>query len=261
MRIIPVLDLKGGLVVHAVRGERSRYAPVRSVLTASAEPLAVAGAFRTALGLSECYVADLDAIARQGDHAGAIRSLAGAGLAVWLDAGVSTAAEAKGALALGVVRVVVGTETLRDVRDLAGIVAALRTPARPHADPANGRGADAGDMGRAVLSLDLRDGALLGGSPALGALDPVELACTAWTLGVRAFIVLELSRVGSGGGVETGTPRRLRTALPDAEIVVGGGIRDAGDLKALASEGFDAALVATALHAGTITATTLAALT
>ena len=34
MRVIPVIDLKSGAAVHAVRGERERYRPLRSRLVA-----------------------------------------------------------------------------------------------------------------------------------------------------------------------------------------------------------------------------------
>ncbi len=230
--------------MHAVRGERSRYEPVRSVLSPSSDPVAVAQAFRNRLGLAECYLADLDAIARRGSHGPIVQALAQSGLAVWVDAGVSTAAEAQRVLALGAARIIVGTETLGDVDQLTPIVGGLSEAA----------------AGGAVLSLDLRAGKLLGGSAAVEALDPVELATMAWRLGVRTFIVLDLSRVGTGGGVESGTALRVRQALPGAEIVIGGGVRDAGDLRALAEQGFDGALVATALHTGVLTAASLAAL-
>jgi phosphoribosylformimino-5-aminoimidazole carboxamide ribotide isomerase len=245
IRVIPVLDLKDGVAVHAVRGERSRYEPVRSVLSPSADPVVVAQAFQSRLGLGECYVADLDAIGRRGDHGAVVRTLAQSGLGVWLDAGASSASEARRAAALGAARIIVGTETLGHLDDLPAIVGAVAEMAP--------RGA--------VLSIDLRAGKLLGGSAAVAGLDPVDLAATAWRLGVRTFIVLDLSRVGAGGGVETGPALRLRQALPGAEIVIGGGVRDTSDLRALGEQGFDAALVATALHAGVITAATLAALT
>jgi HisA/HisF family protein len=260
MRVIPVIDLKGGLAVHAVRGERSRYVAVQSVLTPSAEPLAVANAFKTSLGLSECYVADLDAIGRQGDHADTIRALARAGAQVWLDAGISTDVDAIRAVSLGVARVIVGTETLASVRDLASIVAAITGGQPRRSGTSEEARALVAHAAPSALSLDLREGALLGGSPAVRTLDPVALASAAWDLGVRAFIVLELGRVGTGGGVEIGTARRLREALPAAEIVVGGGIRNGEDLRSLAGLGFDACLVATALHTGAITDQTLSAL-
>ena len=63
MRVVPVIDLKDGTAVHAVRGERERYRPVNSTLAGDdGDPLALARAFRSALGLDELYVADLDAI-------------------------------------------------------------------------------------------------------------------------------------------------------------------------------------------------------
>ena len=292
IQLVPVLDLKAGLAVHAVRGERDRYAPVRSVLAPSADPVALASAFRAALGCQACYVADLDAITGAGDNGAVIRAIAALGLAVWLDAGVARAADAARALACGAQRVIVGTETLRDPGELPAIVTALeaaaagtgprpaaRAPAAatggpgpaawgaPPAAATGGAGtAPAGERraaaaprrASAVLSLDLRDGRLLGGGPEVAGRDPGSLAELAWTAGVRAFIVLDLARVGSGEGVATDAARDLRRRLPGAEIAVGGGVRHPDDLRALARAGFDAALVATALHTGAITRADLA---
>jgi phosphoribosylformimino-5-aminoimidazole carboxamide ribotide isomerase len=242
MRIVPVLDLKGGLAVHAVRGQRDAYAPVRSTLAASADPVELARAFRTTLGCDACYVADLDAITGRGDHGPTIQAIAALGLAVWLDAGVATPPDAERAIRHGARRVIVGTETLRDVKELPALVAAT-----------GAAGADA------VLSLDLKDGRLLGGADAVARLDPVDLASGAWDAGIRAFIVLDLARVGAETGVATGAAARLRQRLPGAEIAVGGGIRNAADLRELARAGFDAVLVATALHTGAITPSDLRA--
>jgi len=236
LRVIPVLDLKAGCAVHAVRGQRHTYAPVRSVLASSADPLDLGRAFVERLGARECYVADLDAIAGVGDHAAAIRGLASLGLEVWLDAGTASAADVERARARGAGRVIVGTETLRDPAELAAMAAA-----RAGAAPA------------CVLSVDLRDGRLLGGSDAIARLAPDALARTAWEAGIRTLIVLDLARVGSGEGPPLDAARLLRRALPDAEFLIGGGVRDAGDLAAIAAEGFHGALVATALHRGIIT--------
>jgi phosphoribosylformimino-5-aminoimidazole carboxamide ribotide isomerase len=235
VRVIPVLDLKGGQAVHAIRGQREGYGPVRSVLAASADPLDLGRGLVTRLGARECYVADLDAIAGLADHGPVIRALAGLGLGVWLDAGIATAAEAERARGLGVARIIIGTETLRDPRELSAIVESL--DGRPSC----------------VLSLDLRDGRLLGGGPEITQLGLGALVALAWKAGIRSFIVLDLARVGSGEGPQLGAARELRRAFPEAELVIGGGVRDSADLSALADEGFQAALVATALHRGLIT--------
>ena len=44
MLVIPVLDLLDGQAVHAVRGRRDDYRPIRSLLAATSEPLALAPA-------------------------------------------------------------------------------------------------------------------------------------------------------------------------------------------------------------------------
>jgi phosphoribosylformimino-5-aminoimidazole carboxamide ribotide isomerase len=246
MRVVPVLDLKGGVAVHAVRGERHAYAPVRSVLSPSADPVALARAFRERLRCDACYVADLDAITGAGDHQAVVRAIADLGISVWLDAGVAMAADAHRAASCGAKRVIVGTETLRDAGDLPAIVEAAR---------------DASDAGAdCILSLDHRGGELLGGSPAVAGMGATELATAAVGAGIRAFIVLDLARVGAGTGPETEPARRLRAHLPHAEIVLGGGVRGKDDLQALARAGYQAALVGTALHTGVLGAADLLAL-
>ena len=64
MQIIPVLDLAGGVAVHAQAGDRSRYAPLTSDLVPgrTGDAVALLRAFHAVLGVHECYVADLDAI-------------------------------------------------------------------------------------------------------------------------------------------------------------------------------------------------------
>lgn len=243
MRVVPVLDLKSGVAVHAVRGARHAYAPVRSVLSSSADPIALARAFLERLGCDACYIADLDAIAGTGDHGAVVQAIAGLGIAVWLDAGVATADDARRAVTCGAARVIAGTETLRDARDLPAIVEAARV--------GGGSGADC------ILSLDHREGRLLGGSPAVAGVEATELAAAAWTAGIRTFIVLDLARVGARGGPETEPARRLHARLPDAEIVLGGGVRGRDDLRALASAGYHAALVGTAFHTGVLGAADL----
>jgi phosphoribosylformimino-5-aminoimidazole carboxamide ribotide isomerase len=68
------------------------------------------------------------------------------------------------------------------------------------------------------------------------------------------MIVLDLSRVGVGSG--TGTEElcaRLGSALPDVELIAGGGIRGPEDLRRLKKCGVGTALAASALHDGRLT--------
>jgi HisA/HisF family protein len=232
VRVIPVLDLLGGVAVHAVRGEREAYRPLRSRLTESAEPVAVARAVRDALGLRELYVADLDAIAGRPAHDEALAALAREA-DVMVDAGAVDPAGVAALLARGARRVIVGTETLPG----AGALVRLR--------------ADAPDA-PLVVSVDLRDGAVLSPEPGLAGLDAAGALGRLEAGGITEVIVLDLARVGSGAGPDVATIAQLHARFPDLELLCGGGVRHAGDLHALAAAGAAGALVATALHEGAI---------
>jgi uncharacterized protein related to proFAR isomerase len=70
--------------------------------------------------------------------------------------------------------------------------------------------------------------------------------------GLREAIVLDLARVGSGAGPDVGLIAEIHAAVPDLQLLAGGGVRDAADLRALGDAGAAGALVATALHSGVI---------
>jgi phosphoribosylformimino-5-aminoimidazole carboxamide ribotide isomerase len=231
MRIIPVLDLKAGQVVHAIAGRRHEYRPVVSQLTASSRPGQVARAFQEQLGLTECYLADLDAIAGSAPNLPAYAVVQGQGLRLWVDAGIQRPEQAAVLVDAGVEGIVVGLETVAGPQELAEICRQL--------------GPD-----RLLFSLDLKEGRPLAATGTWGD-EPWSIASQAVETGVRRLIVLDLARVGGGGG--TGTEalcRRLVTTYPELEICAGGGVGSRNDLLRLRDAGVHAALVASALHDG-----------
>lgn len=230
MNLIPVLDLAGGVAVHARRGQRDRYRPVESVLApGTADPLELCRAFRS-LGFTSVYVADLDAIAGRGDHRSIIARMP---LPVLLDAGVRTAAACATVLETGVGRVLVGSETLADLDQLAAMVRLA--------------GPD-----RIIFSLDLRSGRVLAASPDLAALDPAELLRRAVADGVSRAVVIDLDAVGSEAGPNLALLAAARAAVPTCALWAGGGVRGAGDLEQLAQAGAAGSLIATCLHTGAL---------
>jgi len=241
VRVTPVLDLMAGRAVAARGGERATYAPVRSVLASGeGDALALARAFRDVLRCVDWYVADLDAIRGGAPQWPLVRALAELGGRPLLDAATTTVERGEDALIAGADRVVVGLETLDDFAQLEAIVGRLGSA-------------------RVVFSLDLRGGAPLvrPGAPHGGGGSPLELARRAVDAGVRALLVLDLARVGTGAGVDLELVRRLRLALPGVELLAGGGVAGPADLARLAATGCDAVLVATALHDGRLAASDL----
>ena len=231
MRLLPVLDVQGGRVVRGVGGRRQEYRPVVSRLTPSCLPVDVAEAFRRHFGLSETYLADLDAIGGAAPAQPLYAELQSRGFRLWVDAGLRTAAEAGPLAGAGVEGIVAGLETVAG----PGVLAEL---CRHHGE-------------RVVFSLDLRDGVPLGDAAAWEGADAWSIAARAVAAGVRRLLVLDLARVGGGGG--TGTEElcaRLAGGYPGVEVIAGGGVRDLADLERLGRCGVAGVLVASALHDG-----------
>lgn len=241
--MIPVLDLRAGRALLARGGQRDTYAPVRSLLVAGragegGDPIALARAYRDTLDCDEWYVGDLDALAGGAVQRALLGALAALRGRLLVDAAVTTPDRARDLVADGAARVVVGLETLPSFDALALVARAIGST-------------------RVVFSLDLRDGAPLAEAPLSGT--PLEVASAAVAAGAGAIIVLDLARIGSGRGVDLVLVQTLRRALPQVELLAGGGIGTARDLERLAHAGLDGALVATALHDGRITRDDVAA--
>jgi phosphoribosylformimino-5-aminoimidazole carboxamide ribotide isomerase len=225
MQIVPVIDIKGAVVVHARRGRRSEYQPLHSPLVDGCEPVEVARALCALCRTRTLYVADLDALAG-GPVDEATLTLLSEVADAWVDAGATTQGPAEALQRAGAARNVVGTESL-------GPGAEITPPV--------------------VLSVDLREGRVISRDPELAGCEPMAVVPLARALGVSELLVIDLARVGSGSGPPLDAVAELSAALPGVAIYAGGGVRDDADLRALEAAGAAGALVATALHEGRLT--------
>jgi phosphoribosylformimino-5-aminoimidazole carboxamide ribotide isomerase len=232
MKIVPVLDLLDGQVVHGVGGERQDYRPIKSKLTDGTNPLDVAAALHRHFGFTEFYVADLDAIGGAEPSFSTFAGLRAAGFRLWVDAGVVRAQRALDLAAAGVDRIIAGLETLTGPDVLTEVCRAIPD--------------------RTVFSLDLRAGQPVRANERWNA-DPWAVLEQAIGVGVGAVLLVDVARVGMRSG--TGTEElcaRVAAAWPHIEVIAGGGIRNRDDLARLERAGVRAALMATALHDGSL---------
>ena len=232
MKIIPVIDVLGGMVVHAVRGRRKEYQPLKSNLCASTDPVDVAAALK-ALGFGELYVADLDAITGGQANFSIFKNIADkTGLELMVDAGIGDLKKAERVLESHVSKVIIGTETLPSTSLVAEAVRLFGSK-------------------KIMVSLDLMGDQVISGFE-LGALkDPVTLLHEFQVAGVSQIIVLDLARVGSEEGVNVPFLREVLRKIK-IDVYVGGGVRNVKDLVELKGVGVFGVLVATALHSGKI---------
>jgi len=236
IRVIPVIDVKGGQVVRAVAGRREEYQPIQSVLTPNPTPLAVAKAFREQFGFTELYVADLDAIQGSEPDRHIANELQRSGFKLWLDAGVREPADAVSLQAMGVLRIILALETLPGLAALDQVLGVVPRE-------------------RLAFSLDMKGGRLLADPSRWSSADAAELTAGVLERGIRRLIVLDLAYVGGDGpsAAVLRLCRSLKQSYPEVEIITGGGVQNVADLKSLEAHGVSAALMASALHDGRIT--------
>jgi phosphoribosylformimino-5-aminoimidazole carboxamide ribotide isomerase len=161
------------------------------------------------------YIADLDRIMGRGDHDDAIRACARLVGRSYVDRGIRSPREY---LAGENLVNIVGTET---------------------------GGPDLGGYPGGFLSVDVRDGKVIPGGE-----DPLEILALAGDWAFEGCIFLNLGMVGTTAGLPPDLGE-IRDAC-EKTLFYGGGVGSVEDLGRLRDTGFDGAIVATAVHQGTI---------
>lgn len=223
MQVIPVIDLKHGVAVHAVKGQRDQYRPLRSRLCDSPAPLAVLKGLLELYPFRSVYLADLNALTGDGDNGAIIQQLIHAFPAVefWIDQGWPAN---NGTLPANHVPVL-SSESME--------------PARLDELPLW--------RARSILSLDFFDDSYVG---------PGALLSTP-TLWPPRVILMTLAQVGSSAGPNWARLEAVLADYPQFRWIAAGGVRHADDLRQLEQLGMHAALVASSLHQGYLSSAAL----
>lgn len=222
MEIIPVIDIMGGKVVRANSGNREHYPLLQSQLTNSCDPKQLISDLLEWYPFTKIYIADLDAIANQRRNHALYKSITQKFPEVifWLDAGIRTQQCWQQFGTYLTIMPVIGSETLLDSECL------LNDKVREGS----------------VLSLDFKKGIFLGQAQLLKQTD-------LWTAQV---IMMDLDNVGGKSGSDLNRILALKQRSLHSQLIAAGGIKDKRDLMRLENNGIKHALVASALHDGTL---------
>ncbi|MDD5461204.1 MAG: HisA/HisF-related TIM barrel protein [Methylococcales bacterium] len=213
MKIIPVIDLKNGVVVHARQGIREQYQPISTALCQSSDIYQVIKAFLGIYYFDTFYIADLNAITGQGDHEDLISDVLAyfPHILFWIDKGYQCYKKHPGNYLP-----VLGSECYSD-ETLSEL--------------------DAFDK-RFILSLDYSAFEALGSKK-------LFLNQDYWP---DTIIIMTLNRVGSHQGPDLDKLSGFCRQYPHKNFIAAGGVRDVNDLRALKQVGIQQALIASALH-------------
>ena len=222
MRCIFVLDIFNGAVVHAVRGERRSYETIDrySKIVSTSDPHVVLHEIRP----KEVYVADLNLLMGSGDNLAAIADISRIAKTI-ADIGIFSASDMD--YLPERIAPVLGTET-----------ASLKLIE------------EAAFQRNIVVSIDMTSRKVLTSDPDL-MLTPFEIIRNLSSFPIDEVILLDLDRVGTSCGLDREFLEKA-ASISNHPLILGGGVKDVEDLETLEDLGFRGALVATAVHDGSI---------
>ncbi len=214
MEIIPVIDIMKGRAVHAIRGERNNYKPLKSIYSDISDPVEIA----ENLPYERIYVADLDAIMGNNSNFRIIEEISEYKRVI-LDSGIKHCNELNIYRDLSI-NPVLGTETLESMENLKENLQISE---------------------EVFVSIDIKDDRVI--SPFLD-LTPLECFGLFYRKGIENFIFLEISSVGT---MSLPSFDYLDKINKKAKIMVGGGITKK-DIKKLKKRNVSGVLMGTSLY-------------
>jgi len=231
MQVIPAIDLRDGACVQLVGGS---YAEERVRI---ADPGAVAREW-TRLGFTRIHLVDLDAATGRGSNREIVREILEATPAsVQCGGGVRDLDTIDELLSAGASEVVLGTRAVEDRAWLEDAVA--RYP------------------DRIIVAADVSARRLLShGWSETSARDVIDFIDELKPLSLAAVLVTAVEREGRMEGPDVKLMEEI-TARLKTPLQASGGVRDIGDIRALADAGASAAIVGMALYTGALNPQTI----
>ncbi|MCC7576685.1 MAG: phosphoribosylformimino-5-aminoimidazole carboxamide ribotide isomerase [Methanomethylovorans sp.] len=227
-RIVFALDLYNMNVVHAQGGNRKNYRPVhlKSLICSTSEPIKLLEEVKP----KEVYIADLNILQGKGHHETnfAMIEQISSRVSTMLDLGISSLKEAMDASTLADT-IILGTETasLRTIKQTAALL-----------------------PGKVNVSIDKKHGQVLTSDPLMPC-EPADIIRELNLLDIKNIIMLDMDRVGTSSGVDSQFLSNI-VSISNHDVLLGGGVKDIHDIETLERIGVKGALVATALHNGSI---------
>ena len=227
MLIIPVLDISQGVVVHAVRGERSLYKPIQSSISKDSKPESVLSSFFELYPFQTIYIADLDSIQGKDSQSELINKLAFdyKDCQFWLDAGIKQIYN-KLDYKCSNIKFILGTENNFSLDEYDQLL--QNNP-------------------ELILSLDFDKNGLMLNSEILN-------YSSYWP---KKVIVMMLNLIGSNKGIDKFTLEKIIKLNRTSELYSAGGIKDISNVHELTKMNMKGCLISTALHQKKITSNQL----
>jgi len=232
-RIIPVIDILNSIAVHAIKGERDKYKPLKSNILNTSDPLEIIKILKHKFHFDEIYIADLDAIIKKNPNRKLmLKILEVPELNVMLDPGIINKNDISNYSRYNLSKLILGLET---INSFEVIEEGLRVMGQ----------------NRLSISIDMYQGKIISNLKELKKQDPLKLIKILKKLNVKEIILLDLFRVGQKIGGIPPLFIKFRNQF-QGNILLGGGVKEFNDLEIMQYHNFSGVLIATALYDGSI---------
>lgn len=232
-RVIPVLDILNNVVVHAVRGFRNEYKPIRSRFINSSNISDVIE-FYNNFGFQELYIADLDLIINHNCQIEQLKMiLSKSKMKIMIDAGIRNLDDLKIIKGIGFHKIILGSETIESLDTIKECIEIIGKES-------------------VIISVDMRNNQLMTNNLEISKLGIQGFVGELNVMKIHQIILLDMGKVGSKSGCYDELYGKIREKYPNISILIGGGARNIDDLVYLKEKKMNGVLIASALYDGSI---------
>jgi phosphoribosylformimino-5-aminoimidazole carboxamide ribotide isomerase len=226
MILYPAIDLRHGKVVQLVGGDPKNVALERPSVDMQAKAWEDAKA-------TWVHVVDLDAAFGEKNQWAHLTRILGRRMHVQFGGGIRSMTQIQQLLELGVERVVVGTQGVRNPEWLRELCVVF--------------------PGKIVFAVDARGrNVVVKGWTEDTGIDVVTLARSMDDAGLAAFLYTNVDKEGRLQGMDKAVINDLRNNTPKTPLLVSGGIAGMADLQWLAEHGIDGAVLGMSIYTGAV---------
>ena len=232
-KIIPVIDILNSKTVHAKKGERTKYKPLKSYLFQSSNPVEIIRILRKKYNFELFYIADLDSIIKKAPNFQILKEILKiSNIEFILDPGIVDLEDISNFLRFRIKNLILGLETIKSFKTIIQSLQIL-------------------NQNNIIISVDMYNGQILSNAKEIKTQNPIKLIKKFESIGIKKIILLDLFRVGQKIG---GIPQLYLDILHNfnGDVYVGGGIKNYTDILKIKEQNFSGVLIATALYDGTI---------
>lgn len=232
-KIIPVIDILNSKAVHAKKGDRSKYNPLKSYLFNSSNPVEIIKILKDKYNFDLFYIADLDSIIKKAPNFKILNQILEiSNVNVILDPGIFDLEDIYQFQKLKIKNLIIGLETIKSFKEIIQCSQII-------------------NPNEIIISFDMYKGRILSNAKDIKSQTPINLIKKFYSFGIKNIILLDLYRVGQKLG---GIPPLYRKILHsfNGNVFVGGGIKNLKNILEIEKQNFSGVLIATALYDGTI---------